>query len=63
MHTIELSPQLHNVVSMLKNLNENEKSSIEETITSVFSLSNAESDAVMKTFNRKSPKDPNCSWD
>jgi hypothetical protein len=70
MHTIQLSPQLHNVVNLLKNLDSRKdvKSFFGEKFTSEMSLSTEESNAIMVAFNRqpngrgKDPQKPKSYW-
>ncbi|MBP1992915.1 hypothetical protein [Paenibacillus eucommiae] len=66
MHTIQLSPELHNAVNLFKT--SAGSSSMKEKMISAFAVSNEESKALMKTFNlpsnskAKLPKEPVSIW-
>jgi hypothetical protein len=70
MHTFQLSPQLHNIVNMMKNLNFNSETNtpMVEKHISQHSLSKLESEAILKAFSQKSnekeksQKEPICNW-
>jgi hypothetical protein len=65
MHTLQLSPELHSVVNMLKKQDSSKKGNSVLFDSSAYSLSKTESEAVLKVFSGtvKSPKEPNCQWD
>jgi hypothetical protein len=70
MQTLQLSPELNNVVKTMKNqaLSKADNQAYGEHIVSAIFLSGEESDAVTKTFNKqqdlrtKAPQEPKCYW-
>jgi hypothetical protein len=63
MLTIQLNPQLHNTVHMLKTVNLRK---VESTSMTNLSLSQEESNAIVRTFSRstskKEPREPSYDW-
>jgi hypothetical protein len=63
MLTIQLNPQLHHTVHMLKNVDLRKDASV---LLAKLSLSHEESSAMVRTFSRntskKEPQEPSYSW-